>query len=126
MLDWLAQVLRLILPSAFIFIFLACGHAPTERPPVTAAVSATLQALLDAVPYPAYAVSAHWTVVAWNKAALLVIGDFEHLSAETGTTCGGCLPTLHKGGFYRIGRACLRCFDQARLITLERTGMIHW
>ena len=81
-LDWLAQVLRLDPAERLHLYLLARGHAPTERPPVTAAVSTTLQALLDAVPYPAYAVSADWTVVAWNNAALLVIGDFEHLSGR--------------------------------------------
>ena len=81
-LDWLAQVLQLNPAERIHLYLLARGHAPSERRPISAAVSSALQALLDAVPYPAFAVSADWTVVAWNKAALLVIADFEHLSGR--------------------------------------------
>ena len=38
--------------------------------------------MLDALPYPAYAATNGWTVVAWNRAARLVFADYEALSGR--------------------------------------------
>ena len=88
-LDWLAQVLRLNPAERLHLYLLARGHAPSDRPPVSATVSTTLQALINAVPYPAYAVSLDWTVVAWNEAARLVMADFERLSGPRAESQSG-------------------------------------
>ena len=47
-----------------------------------AIVDARLQAVLDALPYPAYAATNSWTVVAWNRATRLVFADYEALSGR--------------------------------------------
>jgi transcriptional regulator with XRE-family HTH domain len=81
-LDRLAHVLRLD-PAEYRHLFvLARGHPPADPATAVVAVSPRLQDLLDALPYPAYAVTGDWTAVAWNQAARLVVADFAALSGR--------------------------------------------
>jgi MmyB-like transcription regulator ligand binding domain/Putative restriction endonuclease len=61
---------------------LARGHPPADPTDAPAVVDARLQAVLDALPYPAYAATNGWTVVAWNRAARLVFADYDALSGR--------------------------------------------
>ena len=82
LLDRLARVLRLD-PSEYRHLFvLARGHPPAEPAIPSVAVSSPLQTMLDALPHPAYVVTGEWTVVAWNRAAQIVVADFGALSGR--------------------------------------------
>lgn len=75
-LERLARVLQLD-PAEYRHLFvLARGHLPADPAAAEVTVSPRLQDLLDALPYPAYAVTGEWTAVAWNRAARLVVADF--------------------------------------------------
>ena len=51
--------------------------APEQAPPVATAVNPTLQRVLDSLDYvPAYVHNARWDRIAWNDAALALMGDF--------------------------------------------------
>jgi transcriptional regulator with XRE-family HTH domain len=81
-LDRLGRVLRLD-PAEHRHLFvLARGHPPADPMDAPAIVDTRLQAVLDAMPYPAYAATNSWTVVAWNRAARLVFADYEALSGR--------------------------------------------
>jgi transcriptional regulator with XRE-family HTH domain len=81
-LDRLGRVLRLD-PAEHRHLFvLARGHPPADPLESPAVVDARLQAVLDALPYPAYAATNGWTVVAWNRAARVVFADYEALSGR--------------------------------------------
>ena len=81
-LDRLGRVLRLD-PAEHRHLFvLARGHPPADPMDTPAILNARLQAVLDALPYPAYAATNGWTVVAWNRAARLVFTDYEALSGR--------------------------------------------
>ena len=45
-------------------------------------VSPRLQRLLDAMPIPATIKTAHWEILAWNRAARLVLGDYEAMPPD--------------------------------------------
>lgn len=50
-----------------------------EAPPLPASVKPTVQRVLDALDYiPAYVHNARWDRIAWNDAALALMGDFSH------------------------------------------------
>lgn len=81
-LDRLGRVLRLD-PAEHRHLFvLARGHPPADPLDSPAVVDARLQAVLDSLPYPAYATTNGWTVVAWNRAARLVFADYGALSGR--------------------------------------------
>jgi transcriptional regulator with XRE-family HTH domain len=81
-LDRLAEVLRLD-PAEHRHLFvLARGHPPADPMDVPAVVDARLQSVLDALPYPAYAATNGWTVVAWNRATSVVFADYEKRSGR--------------------------------------------
>ncbi len=81
-LERLGRVLRLD-PAEHRHLFvLARGHPPADPTDAPALVNARLQAVLDALPYPAYAATNGWTVVAWNRAARLVFVNYEALSGR--------------------------------------------
>ncbi len=81
-LDRLGRVLRLD-PAEHRHLFvLARGHPPANPMDTPDVADARLQAVLDALPYPAYAATNSWTVVAWNRAARLVFADYEALSGR--------------------------------------------
>src|ERR1700757_3521591 len=66
-LDRLGRVLRLD-PAEHRHLFvLARGHPPADPMDAPAVDDARLQAVLDALPYPAYAATSGWTVGAWNR-----------------------------------------------------------
>ncbi|HEX6958349.1 MAG TPA: helix-turn-helix transcriptional regulator [Ferrovibrio sp.] len=59
-------------------LFALAQHRP---PPLSGAagaveVSPALQRMIDAHPYPVYVKTARWDVVAWNRPATLIMGDF--------------------------------------------------
>ena len=81
-LERLGRVLRLD-PAEHRHLFvLARGHPPADPTDAPAIVDSRLQTVLDALPYPAYAATNGWTVVAWNRAARLVFADYEALSGR--------------------------------------------
>jgi transcriptional regulator with XRE-family HTH domain len=81
-LDRLGRVLKLD-PAEHRHLFvLARGHPPADPLDTPAIVNARLQAVLDALPYPAYAATSNWTVVAWNRPARVVFVDYEALSGR--------------------------------------------
>ena len=81
-LDRLAKVLRLD-PAEHRHLFvLARGHLPADPMDAPAVVDARLQSVLDALPYPAYAATNGWTIVAWNRAARVVFAEYEKLSGR--------------------------------------------
>ena len=81
-LDRLGRTLRLD-PAEHRHLFvLARGHPPADLMDTPAILNARLQAVLDALPYPAYAATHGWTVVAWNRAARLLFADYEALSGR--------------------------------------------
>ena len=79
-----AEVLRRIVralrldreESGHVFRLAGFG-VPEEPPPLASAVRPTLQRVLDAMEYiPAYVHNARWDRIAWNDAALALMGDF--------------------------------------------------
>ncbi|WP_422924023.1 helix-turn-helix transcriptional regulator [Singulisphaera sp. PoT] len=84
LLERLARVLRLDASEYRHLFVLARGHPPADFDPVIplVIVGAPLRSMIDALPHPAYVVTGEWTVVAWNRAAQLVVADFENLSGR--------------------------------------------
>ncbi len=70
-------------PAEIRHLLLLSDHRPDEHWPLAEAqgVSRRLQRVLDELlPCPAYVHGRRWDVLAWNKAASLVLGDFTTLS----------------------------------------------
>lgn len=66
---------------------LAGLEAPSSPPPVTQSVRPSLQRLLDTMEYtPAYVHNARWDRIAWNDAALALMGDFSRDPPEERNT----------------------------------------
>ena len=64
-------------------LFLLAQHRPPVLRYQTPVVSAQLQAVLDALPYsPAFIKNSMWDILAWNNAALKVLGDYSQIPAE--------------------------------------------
>lgn len=62
---------------------LGLGRQPEAQYHPSAGVTPRLQRALDALPYsPAIVTTATWDVIAWNRAALTVLTDYEKLSAR--------------------------------------------
>ncbi|KEP70093.1 XRE family transcriptional regulator [Thioclava dalianensis] len=62
---------------------LTFGHPPESHYRADAAITTRLQAVLDSIPYsPAMIISATWDVLAWNRAAALLMTDFAQLPEE--------------------------------------------
>jgi transcriptional regulator with XRE-family HTH domain len=82
-LESLARALRLT-PAEKAHLFLLAGQAPPPRPaPLQEPVSPFLYALLEHLgTSPAYILGPRWDVLAWNRAASLVIGDFAAVPVE--------------------------------------------
>jgi transcriptional regulator with XRE-family HTH domain len=75
-LENLARVLRLS-PSERAHLFLLAHHQSPPMPPYQEAVSPALQMLLDSLTAcPAYLVGRRFDLLAWNRAAEVVFGDF--------------------------------------------------
>jgi transcriptional regulator with XRE-family HTH domain len=81
-LENLARALRLN-PAERAHLFVLAQHRP---PPLLetapGSVSPALQRVLDVHPYPALAWTLRWDVVGWNRAAVLLYGDFAQRSPE--------------------------------------------
>lgn len=61
--------------------------APEEAPPIPTSVKPTLQRVLDCMEYiPAYVHNARWDRIAWNDAALALMGDFSRDPPEQRNT----------------------------------------
>ncbi|HET8844018.1 MAG TPA: helix-turn-helix transcriptional regulator [Ktedonobacteraceae bacterium] len=77
----LAQVLQLNASEREHLYLLACQHLPPELPLVNETVSPTLQHFLDHLgTSPAYVTGQRWDIVAWNKAACVVFGDYRQMT----------------------------------------------
>lgn len=62
---------------------LGLGHPPEQRYQAIESVSPRLQRLLDALPHsPAILKTATWDIVAWNRAAALVLTNYADLVVE--------------------------------------------
>lgn len=82
-LDRIARGLMLTEPEREHLFILALGHPPEVRYKPVEAVTARLQRVLDALnPSPAIVKTATWNVVAWNKAATVVLTDYAQLRRE--------------------------------------------
>lgn len=72
-----SRALRLTLDENRHVFRLAGFGAPEQAPPVAVSVNPTLQRVLDSLDYvPAYVHNARWDRIAWNDAALALMGDF--------------------------------------------------
>jgi transcriptional regulator with XRE-family HTH domain len=69
-------------------VFGLAGLEPPEAPPpCTLTVNPTLQRVLDNLVYvPAYVHNSHWDRIAWNDAALALMGDFGSSAPEQRNT----------------------------------------
>ncbi|NGZ76572.1 helix-turn-helix transcriptional regulator [Saccharibacillus alkalitolerans] len=86
-LDSLSRTLRLDPQERRHLFLLAAGHPPAERHEPQLEVSPLLQMFLDRQgDSPAFAVNARWDIVGWNRAAALVFGDYEAMSARERNT----------------------------------------
>jgi transcriptional regulator with XRE-family HTH domain len=73
----IARSLRLDREETVHALRLAGFGVPEEPPQVASTVRPTLQRVLDAMEYiPAYVHNARWDRIAWNDAALALMGDF--------------------------------------------------
>lgn len=80
-LDRLARALSLGETEREHLFLLAQGRPPEVRPSARSSVSAQLQRVLDAFgPTPAIVKTPDWTVVAWNRAATVVLADYPRLA----------------------------------------------
>lgn len=79
-LDCIARGLMLTEPERDHLHVLAFGHPPEPRYHQQEAITPRLQRVLDAMPFsPAIIRTATWEVVAWNKAATVILTDYAKL-----------------------------------------------
>ena len=79
-LDRIARGLMLTEPERDHLHVLAFGHSPEPRYHQPEAITPRLQQVLDAMPFsPAIIRTATWQVVAWNKAATVILADYAKL-----------------------------------------------
>ncbi|GGK52781.1 helix-turn-helix transcriptional regulator [Salinarimonas ramus] len=82
-LDRLAKGLMLTEPEREHLFILGLGHAPVSRYAVADEVTPRLQRVLDALPFsPAIIKTATWDVLAWNRAATVLLTDYATLPRE--------------------------------------------
>lgn len=82
-LDCIARGLMLTEPERDHLHILAFGHPPEPRYQQQEAITPRLQRVLDAIPFsPAIIRTATWDVVAWNKAATIILADYAKLPKE--------------------------------------------
>jgi transcriptional regulator with XRE-family HTH domain len=82
-LDRIARALMLTEVEREHVFLLGLGHPPEVRYRGGDAITPRLQRLLDALPYsPAIVRTATWDVVAWNRAAAVVLTDYGSLPPE--------------------------------------------
>jgi len=82
-LDRIARGLMLTEPERDHLHILAFGHPPEQRYHQRESITPRLQHVLDAMPFsPAIIRTATWDVVAWNKAATIVLTDYAKLPKD--------------------------------------------
>jgi transcriptional regulator with XRE-family HTH domain len=82
-LDRIAKGLMLTEPERDHLHVLAFGHSPEPRYRQREGITPRLQRVLDAMPFsPAIIRTATWDVVAWNKAAAVMLTDYAKLPKE--------------------------------------------
>ena len=82
-LDRIAKGLMLTEPERDHLHILAFGHPPEPRYRQYDGITPRLQHVLDSMPFsPAIIRSATWDVVAWNKAAAVILTDYAELPKE--------------------------------------------
>lgn len=82
-LDRIARGLMLTEPERDHLHILAFGHSPEPRYRQHESITPRLQHVLDAMPFsPAIIRTATWDVVAWNKAAAVILTDYAKLPKE--------------------------------------------
>lgn len=82
-LDRIAKGLMLTDPERDHLHILAFGHPPEPRYRQPETITPRLQGVLDAMPFsPAIIRTATWDVLAWNRAAALILTDYSKLARE--------------------------------------------
>lgn len=82
-LDCIAKGLMLTEPERDHLYILAFGHPPEPRYHQRESITPRLQHVLEAMPFsPAIIRTATWDVVAWNKAATVILTDYAKLPKE--------------------------------------------
>lgn len=82
-LDRLAAALRLTPPEREHLFLLALHHPPAQRCQAPEGVSPQLQRVLDSMGFsPAFVKTSAWDIVAWNRAAAIVLTDYSKLAPE--------------------------------------------
>src|SRR6202163_140801 len=82
-LDRIARALMLTEVEREHLFLLALGRPPEVRYQAVEGVTPRLQRVLDALPLsPAYLKTSRWDIVAWNRAATLVLADYGALALE--------------------------------------------
>lgn len=82
-LDRIARALMLTEVERQHMFLLALGRPPEVRYHAPESVSPRLQRVLDALELsPAYVKTSTWDIVAWNRAALAVLGDYRDIPPE--------------------------------------------
>ncbi|SPZ46276.1 putative transcriptional regulator [Agrobacterium tumefaciens] len=82
-LDRIAKGLMLTDPERDHLHILAFGHPPEQRYRRPKTITPRLQGVLDALPFsPAIIRTATWDVLAWNRAAALILTDYSKLARE--------------------------------------------
>ncbi|MBJ3815443.1 helix-turn-helix domain-containing protein [Shimwellia pseudoproteus] len=77
----IASGLMLTEPEREHLFLLAFGHPPERHYRGTGTITPRLQGVLDALPYsPAIIKTALWDVIAWNRAATVILADYEQLA----------------------------------------------
>jgi transcriptional regulator with XRE-family HTH domain len=75
-LERLAIALELDAAGREVLFLLAQQRPPPIKKAPAASVSPSLQRVLDSLTTPAYVTTLTWTIVAWNRAAVAVFGDY--------------------------------------------------
>jgi transcriptional regulator with XRE-family HTH domain len=75
-LERLAIALELDAAGREVLFLLAQQQPPPLKQAPAASVSPSLQRVLDSLTTPAYVTTLIWTIVAWNRAAVAVFGDY--------------------------------------------------
>lgn len=82
-LDSLAAALMLTEAEREHLFLLAIGRLPKPQVLAAAGISARLQRFLDAMPMiPATVATACWDIIGWNRAAQVVLSDYEKMAPE--------------------------------------------
>jgi len=82
-LDRIARALMLTEVEREHLFLLALGRPPEVRYHAVEGISPRLQRVLDSLEFcPAFLKTSTWDIVAWNRAALAVLGDYSSMPAE--------------------------------------------